>query len=369
MKKKKYTSLVLGIFSLLIAPLIFPSLCPAVENEECMECHADDTLARTKSEGMKENLFVNQENFENSVHHANDITCVDCHSDIEKLDWDNEIPHSERLAAVFCDKCHEEEAEAYVDSVHKKAGGKGITIPCYACHGYHYVTHLEAESVLERENGFCLKCHNPNKFHEWLPQMETHFAYVECTVCHAPEVPRYINLRFFDLAKQKFLDGNELLTAMGTDYDGFMPLVDTDSSGIIDIKEFENFTYMLLAKDLRGTFHAELVVAIEPVVHHVNRGAANRECEMCHIPTSLFFENVRFALNKEDGTTEHHQVDRKVLETYYLKHFYALGGTRIRLLDQIGLAMIAAGAGVVLAHLFMRILTIPTRKKKMDHKI
>jgi hypothetical protein len=94
-----------------------------------MECHSDDTLARNESEGMKEDLFLDYNKFKYSVHNVNGITCVDCHADIEELNWDNEVPHPTSLAVVDCDGCHEDEGEAYLDSVHKKAGGKGITIP------------------------------------------------------------------------------------------------------------------------------------------------------------------------------------------------------------------------------------------------
>ncbi|MBU0729810.1 MAG: hypothetical protein KKE17_11995 [Proteobacteria bacterium] len=364
MKFLKVRCLLIVSMAVLFVTLAPPSSCLAIGNEECMECHSDDSLSRVESEGMKVELYINQARFEVSVHNANDVACVDCHSDIEELNFDNEVPHAVSLAVVNCDKCHEAEAEAYIDSVHKKAGGKGITIPCYACHGYHYVSHLESESVLERENGFCLKCHNPNKFHEWLPQMDTHFAFVECTVCHAPEVPRYVNIRFQDLKTNKFLSGEEFLAVLGTDSDGFMALVDEDKNEIIDVNEFEDLVFLLLEKDVRGTFHGEIVVAIEPIVHHVNRGVANRACEMCHMPTSPFFENVRFSLSREDGTSQNYVVERKVLETYYMNHFYALGGTRIRLLDQIGLALVVGGAGIIIAHLTLRILTIPARKQR-----
>ncbi len=367
---QKYKQLACCCIAFLLFIMLYPYTALSVENDECMDCHGDDSLERIESEGMKEGLYLEYNKFKYSVHNVNGITCVDCHSDIEELNYDNEIPHEASLAIVNCDGCHEEEGEAYLNSVHRKAKGKGISIPCYACHGYHYVSHLEADSVFERENGFCLKCHNPNKFHDWLPQKETHFAFVECTVCHAPEVPRYINLRFFDLSRNKFLSGEELLKGLNTDYDGFMPLVDRDGNGIISVNEFNDMILILRHKEVRGTFHGELLVHLEPIVHHVNRGGANRECEQCHIPSSPFFQDVQISLNKPDGTTAQFSVERDVLETYYVSHFYALGGTRIRLLDKIGLAMLVAGAGVVVAHLTARIVTIPVRRKrKLEEKV
>ena len=365
---KRKICLTLGVFSVLISSCLVPVAAFAIENDECMECHSDDTLVRNESEGMKKDLFLDYNKFKYSVHNVNGITCVDCHADIEELNWDNEVPHPTSLAMVDCEGCHEDEGEAYLDSVHKKAGGKGITIPCYACHGYHFVTHLEADSVFERENKFCLKCHNPDNFHDWLPQKETHFAFVECAVCHAPESPRYISLRFFDLVSEQFLGAKDLLAALDTDYDTFMDKLDKDKDGIISLPELEDMVFLLRQKDIRGTFHGELVMEMLPTVHHINRGGANRECDQCHNPQSPFFEEVYITLNKADGTGQRQKVERRVLESYYVNHFYAIGGTRIRNLDKIGLVLIVGGLSVVMGHLLVRIATMPARRKRKEKK-
>jgi len=333
-----------------------------------MECHSDDSLARNESEGMKEDLYIDYSRFKFSVHNINGITCVDCHSDIEELKWDDDVPHPTALAMVDCDGCHEEEGEAYLNSVHKKAGGKGITIPCYACHGYHFVTHLESDSVFERENKFCLRCHNPEYFHDWLPQKSTHFSYVECAVCHSPESPRYISLRFYDFISKKFLGTKELLAALNADYETLMDKLDKDQDGIISLQELEDMVLLLRQKDIRGTFHGELVMELLPTVHHVNRGGANRDCEQCHNPQSPFFEEVYISLNKEDGTSQRHKVERRALESYYVNHFYAIGGTRVRYLDKIGLALVIGGLSVVTGHLLVRIATAPDRRRRKEKK-
>jgi CxxC motif-containing protein (DUF1111 family) len=91
---------------------------------------------------------------------------------------------------------------------------------------------METASVAERENSICLKCHNPFQYHKWLPSSEAHFSYVECVVCHAPDVPRHINLKFFDLGTNKFYGCDDLLAIMGIDYDEFMPTIDKNKDGI-----------------------------------------------------------------------------------------------------------------------------------------
>lgn len=364
-KSGNFLVLTLGILFLFL-PVFWPNSCLAIENSECMECHGDESLSREDSEGMRDLIYFDFNKFKFSVHNINGISCIDCHSDIEELDYDNEVPHKVSLATVNCGGCHDAEADAYVDSVHRRASGKGITIPCYACHGYHFVSHLEANSVFERENGFCLKCHNPDSFHDWLPQKDAHFAFVECTVCHTPEVPRYISLRFYDLVSEKFLSGEEFVKALNTNYDGFLPMLDLNNDNEINFDEFENMIFLLQQKDIRGIFHGEVVVKLVPEVHHVKRGGANRECEQCHNPNSPFFEEVNISLNKEDGTRAFIKVERKVLESYYVNHFYALGGTRVRLLDKIGLVLMVGGFAVVLGHLSVRILTIPVRRRRKE---
>ena len=65
---------------------------------------------------------------------------------------------------------------------------------------------------------------------------------------------------------------------------------------------------------------------------------------------------------------DQHRVERRVLESYYVNHFYAIGGTRVRLLDKIGLALIVGGLSVVSGHLFVRIVTAPARRRRKEKK-
>ncbi len=348
--------------------LVFCSVAHSIENSECLDCHSDTSIARNESEGINEEIVLDVGKFSYSVHNVNGIGCVDCHSDISELNYDNEVPHAVSLEAVNCSGCHEEEGKAYLNSVHRKAKGKGVNIPCYACHEYHYTQHLEGASVTERENAFCLKCHCAEKFHDWLPQKEMHFSFVECTVCHAPDAPRHIHLRFFDYSRNRFLEAKDIFEALGADYDTFQGMLDKDANGILDPKEFENLVLMLRQKNILGTFHGELVSELQPVIHHVNRGEAKRDCETCHLPTSPFFDSVTFPLLRPDNTMDHITVAREVLESYYVSHFYALGGTRVRLLDKIGIAMVVGGLGIVFAHLTARIVTIPLRRRKKEEQ-
>ena len=351
------------VFACLASP---PIARAAIENSECFGCHSDASLSRSETDGvshMSEQLFIDEEKFSHSVHHHNGIGCVDCHADIKTLNYNAKVPHAKQLAPVNCTMCHDEATAAFKNSVHMKIRGKGITMNCSACHGYHYVRPEESLTVMERVNNGCAKCHNPYQSHDWLPQKNEHFAFVECVVCHVPEAPRHIHLTFFDLVTNKFYTGQEILKILGIAENEFIPMLDTNKDGIINVNEFENLELMLRQKNVHAIFHAELVAEMHPIVHQVNRGTALRDCTACHSADSPYFEAVTLVLTKDDGSADHFQVDRAVLESFSLRHFYALGGTRIKLLDKIGFLLLAGGFSLVLGHLAVRIATIPLRRK------
>lgn len=361
------TDIVCGI-TVCCLTLFLASGARAIDNGECLECHGDASLTRTVSQGVNDSLFVDQKAFQYSVHNINGIGCVDCHADIGELDMEQDVPHGLALAPVECGGCHEAEAADYRRGVHQQASSKGMTIQCYACHGYHNVVSGENLPVLERENRSCLKCHEPVRYHNWLPQKETHFSFVQCTVCHAPDAPHHIHLRFYDLAKKEFLRPEAIFAALGTDSQGFLPMFNSD--GIVDElnrDEFENMVFVLSRRGIHVAFHAELLSEQDPVVHQVTRVSAQRACEDCHAPGSQFFASVSIFFVDQDGEGHQIKVDRKVLESYSVNNFYLPGGSRLRQLDLAGIAVVlAAGVGVML-HLLARVVTAPLRRRQREN--
>ncbi len=338
-----------------------------------MDCHSDEGLTREAAgdvslSRMSDQLFLDNDKFHLSVHHLNEISCVDCHSDIEELNYDNEIPHKAHLEPVNCTACHEAEGEAFSQSVHMEIRGKGITMQCYACHGYHYVKRLASASVAERENLFCLKCHNADNYHDWLPQKQAHFAFVECTVCHAPTVPSHIHLNFYDLVTNKFFNGNQIIEALGIGFDEFLPLIDTNKDNIINTNEFEDLLLILRQKNIYTEVHAELVVELEPILHNVIKGGSTNECEKCHSADSPLFDAVAIVLTLEDGSAEHYEVEKDVLNSFSMSSFSALGGTRVKFLDKIGLLVILGGICGAGGHLFIRLVTAPLRRRNKENE-
>ncbi len=368
MKKISTTILFYGLYSL-ICCCFFCSSLNATENSECLDCHSDESITKESTDNIlnteiTESLYVDEDAFNHSIHNINGVTCVDCHSDIEELDYDNDVPHATYLKAVCCASCHEEAGDEFKNSVHMKMNKKGITMTCYACHGYHYVKPMEGASVAERQNSICLKCHNPYQYHDWLPSGEAHFSLVECVVCHAPDVPRHIILKFYDLVTDQFYNSDEIIQTIGLTYENFMATIDQNKDDIINLNEFEDLVFMLKQKNIRAIFHAELVADISSIAHHINRGSAEKTCQNCHSSDSPYFNAVSIVMTRNDGSVEQYDVERSVLQSYYVSHFYLLGGTRMKLLDEIGMYILIIGAGITVVHLTLRLLTAPIRSKR-----
>jgi len=345
----------------------------AVENSECLKCHSDKSLTKVSTDNMlqmemaKSSLYIDEEAFNHSVHNMNGIRCVDCHA-IEKLNGDEYFPHAAPLQPIHCERCHKEAATEFKESVHMAMRTKGITMKCYACHGYHNVKKMASASVPERMDFICLKCHNPYQSHDWLPSKESHFANVDCVACHSPDAPRHAHLKFYDLATKTYFQTDSLMEKIGVKAEDFMATVDTDKDGCINRREFDDLMLRLKLKNIRTVLHAELVAAIDATAHRIIKGGAQKDCEKCHSSNSSYFRDVNIVFSDPDGEIIHHKVERSVLESYYVSDFYLLGGTRIKFLDRIGLVIIGCSACVVLGHLSVRILTFPWRRKNKFRK-
>ena len=160
MKKK---SLLFYCLSAVCLSFLLPGPVLAVENDACMECHADE-LERDASTGHSAIMIVDLEKFTASPHGEN--ACVDCHNDIEELNWDNDVPHGTDLVDPACADCHDETTSAYAESVHVEA-----EISCNDCHSYHAPVPVAGkQDVVMMQADFCGKCHDAAASHDWLAQ-------------------------------------------------------------------------------------------------------------------------------------------------------------------------------------------------------
>lgn len=336
----------------------------AVEISECMDCHGSP-LERVKSTGGVKGLGLDLDRFSSSVHGSNGLVCTDCHSDIENLNMNEDVPHGIDLAEVNCGSCHDAESAAYGKSVHATGGKTGEPVRCYNCHEYHYVTRLAPQPLASRVK-ICAKCHNAPKIHTWLPQNTLHFSILQCAVCHAPGASVRVGLRLCTESDAKLLNAEEFAGALGVKIDGLTAELDRDKNGAIGASEFFQMYVKLAESDKGLTVLPEISVWPAFEVHAIfEKGKAVRQCETCHSRDTKIFGDVQLVLGAGDGTIQTLPIEPRVLSSLFAMHnLYAVGGTRVSLLDYVGGLLILGGVLVVSLHLIVRILTIPVRNRR-----
>ncbi len=338
----------------------------AIENSACLDCHGDPDMVKELPNGKAVSLYVNPDRFKASVHGRNGIGCTDCHSDIEKLNYEKEVPHPVPVAPVNCADCHDEESAAYEESVHAKAKAKGIkgAPTCATCHQYHYTPYLAAYTVKEKRDLFCSKCHDPMSHHKWLTQKETHFAHVDCSLCHA-KTKGMTNLRLYNPLTMKFIPGGRIIKAFGGSYDSFLKSLDANKNHQLENEELKAVSDKLGKKGFRVALYGEMVAESTPEVHKITKNAI-RKCDTCHSPKSPYLRSVSFVLTKPDGEISSYKVEKASLSSFTTSKFYLLSATKVKWVDIIGFILILAGLCFAGGHFFIRIVTIPIRRKRGD---
>ncbi len=131
---------------------------PAMSDDDCLVCHADNTLAITNAAGRAISLFVDKARLAASVHATNG--CVSCHTEITAGHPDDNRP----VPPVNCARCHEQQGESYGASVHGLArkAGHANAATCVDCHGSHDIlppTSPESPLHFVRQAQTCGRCH------------------------------------------------------------------------------------------------------------------------------------------------------------------------------------------------------------------
>jgi predicted CXXCH cytochrome family protein len=136
---------------------------PDLDSEGCLTCHNDPSLSITLPNGDVLPLYVTQEMMDQSVHTDLDFNCQTCHSDIE------EYPHPEikynshrELAREYylqCQKCHSDNYEETLDSMHAQVAVEGnLDAPiCTDCHGTHNIRQIAEPRTFISDT--CKQCH------------------------------------------------------------------------------------------------------------------------------------------------------------------------------------------------------------------
>jgi hypothetical protein len=288
--------------------------------------------------------------------------CSDCHEVHALLPVDIVRP----VAETPCLRCHEEIGKAYVNDVHgRKRVAEGRPAPlCADCHQAHAIRPAASDTRLKDA---CLDCHKDafSKHRDWLPNTGRHFEAISCPVCHAPTAERRVSLRLFDRQGQ-----HQLMEQAG------VPRFETrvkaagnggpglDERALLSLLE----TYGRDAGRGEVVLRGRLEVRAGVQAHQLaDKSKAIRDCDTCHREGAQAFQSVVLTIAGPDGLALRHGVDQQVLSSLVamesVRGFYAIGATRIKLLDWLLVLVVLGSVGGVLGHMTMRWMTGRMRKR------
>lgn len=172
--------LVLGVVVLLVVLTMSATpaaAAPQFQGEKpsdatCLACHQQEGMT-AQIGGQPVSLTINADHFSASVHGSEKIACVDCHTNITGFPHPEVIASSPREFSLqmypTCQKCHADQYQKTLDSVHQKALASGNTnaAVCTDCHNPHTQPRLTDKTTGKLLLGAqlaipqtCAKCHS-----------------------------------------------------------------------------------------------------------------------------------------------------------------------------------------------------------------
>ncbi len=310
----------------------------------CHECHGDKSA---QYEGSIHASLVKSGNLAAPV-------CTDCHGSHNV----KTKAAYETLTGAPCKNCHENIFDAYLESMHGQARSKLGHIEAPICSGCHRAHDVNVASIEGRLKDACLGCHQGAELahKEWLPNAGLHLQAVSCPACHAPAARRRVDLMLFDSVAQRPLSENEIAPRLGD-----LPGLRKSSEDGLDAKELWSLVRGINRDGMAAevTLRGRMEVATGEQAHQMaSKEKALRDCESCHRAGAEPFQNVTVSLIRADGKRVSYDAEKEVLSSALSVNsvggFYALGGTRIKLLDILLLLALVGGASVPIVHLTMR---------------
>lgn len=394
------------------------------ENMACLKCHdKDDVKEKSLENGEKLSLYISGKAYVESMHHKKDCSdchdinskthsketkvikskreyslsllesCRDCHkkkfteyedsvhaalikegSKKAPLCMDCHNPHTVLskkiigpISATPCAKCHEDIFKAYSKDVHgleRIAKGKAAPI-CYDCHQAHAV---KAASLGDGIKNACLSCHKDavNQHKDWLPNAERHFEAISCPACHAPNAQRRVNLRLYDgVTKHQISEKTGV-----PQFEKRVHAADANAAGLDEralwslLKEFNQD-----GGEGKTTLRGRLEVRSGVEAHQLSeKSKAIKDCNICHKEGAEPFQSVTLTIAGPDGRPLRHGIQKDVLNSLTsmesVRGFYAIGGTRIKLLDNILALVLLGGIGGPLVHMTLKSFFKRAREKR-----
>jgi predicted CXXCH cytochrome family protein len=388
------------------------------EDQACLDCHAKPGLRKTLANGETLALYIAPQAFAQSRHaregcegchsqidndthgkpgqeqklaskrsHAVESmeTCRDCHQKTMKkyddsVHWalvkagsakaplcaDCHDPHAtkstrEANAAddALCRQCHEKVTQALAASVH---GTDGENLECKDCHRTH---DIKSAAVGDHLRGQCLSCHKEvaTTHASWLPNAGRHLQAVSCAACHAPNAARRVDLRIHETR------GDKATEKLGVPQ--FVQFTSTAAGdGGLDGRALWSLLQDLSRDnggDGRTFVRGRLEVQTGVEAHSLaGKGKALKDCATCHRKGAAAFQSVTVSMVGADGRPLRLGATQGILNSAEsigaVAGFYAIGGTRIRLLDALLVLAVAGGVLLPGAHLAMKLVSARRRK-------
>jgi hypothetical protein len=393
------------------------------ETQACLKCHDKAGLKMSLENGKTLSLRISTKAYLDSMH--NETDCEDCHDDLDSkshgktkasihsrrdlsltmqeacrtchkkkfMEYEDSVhaalvkdgsvkaplcsdchsPHTlrsvkiaEPITATPCAKCHEDIFKAYASDVHGQLrGANRRSAPlCAGCHQAHAV---KAASLGEEVKDACLRCHEDAvaMHKDWLPNAERHFEAISCPACHAPTAQRRVNLRLYDGAgKQQVSEKTGV-----PQFERLARAADAKGMGLD-----ERALWSLLNEFNRGgvdgqtTLRGRLEVRSGVQAHQLSeKSEAIKDCNTCHKAGAEPFQSVSVTIAGPDGRPLRHGIQKEVLNSLTamesVRGFYAIGSTRIKLLDSLLVVVLLGSLSVPIGHMTIRRLFRSVRER------
>ncbi len=394
----------------------------------CLKCHDKAGLKMKTAKGETLPLSISTQAFIESMH--NKTSCEDCHDNLDGDDHGKEPSHvaSKREFSLemskSCTSCHKENVKLYVDTVHaaliRDGSDKAPTcsdchnshtvksvkivtpleqIPCARCHedifkayskdvhglervakgktgpqcsDCHSAHSIQAASLGDAIRNNCVKCHKDvtASHQEWLPNAALHFDVISCPVCHAPDAQRRVNLRMVDSVGNK-----QLMEKKGVPkFERLVQAVDQHKAGMSE-QELKTFLkeFNLENTGNKAILDGRLEVRSGVQSHQLaEKSRAIKDCRVCHTAGATPFQSVLLTIAGPDGRPLRHSVEKEVLGSITasgsLHGFYAIGSTRIKLLDYLLVVLVSGVVLVVVGHMATRRIFKGQREKLREQR-
>jgi hypothetical protein len=249
-----------------------------------------------------------------------------------------------------CSKCHDPIFKAYAGSVHGKA-----TLGCSNCHNAHDVS---AATTGDRLKNACLGCHQGalDSHQTWLPNAGRHFDAISCPACHSPAAKRKVDLRLYDIVAQQRVAEK----AGVPQFETRARSADAKGAGL-DAMALQSLLreFNREGTDNKTTLRGRLEVSTGVEAHQLTRSTeAIRDCAKCHQQGADPFQSVTVSIVGPDGRPVRYGAQQEVLNSMIsvdsVGGFYAIGGTRIKLLDWLLALAVLGGIGAPLGHMTIK---------------